>query len=222
MAKSKSAMIMELKGRGMKGSLSRMNKSKLMELLESTAADGASHGISSGAAPQHAPITTAVAPDISLAAVPDAKPSYTVKGGGHQPKKSQKTHAYREFVRKHGSEFGGDMKKISDAYHSQQSGSGSSHDKFMKATDTYCEQKGSGLVQSGEGYDATDVTAYMKGGSFWHDVWGDVKTAGSIVAKAAPYTAEIPLIGPEVAAAAETVGQAANAAGTVGKALTNS
>ena len=66
MAKSKSAMIMELKGRGMKGSLSRMNKSKLMELLESTAADGASHGISSGAAPQHAPITTAVAPDISL------------------------------------------------------------------------------------------------------------------------------------------------------------
>ena len=39
MAKSKSAMIMELKGRGMKGSLSRMNKSKLMELLENTAAD---------------------------------------------------------------------------------------------------------------------------------------------------------------------------------------
>ena len=42
------------------------------------------------------------------------------------------------------------------------------------------------------------------------------------MAKVAPMTAEIPLIGPEIAAGAETVGRVAQGVGTVGSLLTNS
>ena len=58
------------------------------------------------------------------------------------------------------------------------------------------------------------------GGSWWHDAWDTVGNVGQAVADLAPEAAGIPLLGPEVAAAAEVAGRVAQGVGAVGSAFT--
>ena len=77
------------------------------------------------------------------------------------------------------------------------------------------------LVNYPLGLDPSGSSHRFRGGSWWHDAWSGVKNVGKAVTKVAPMTAETPLIGPEIAAGAETVGRVAHGVGTVGSLLTN-
>jgi hypothetical protein len=67
------------------------------------------------------------------------------------------------------------MKAVAAAYRAQKGG-GDAHGQFMKATNSYCEQKGSGHKCQGPG-----VEQYMEGGHWWNDAWSSVKHAASTV-----------------------------------------
>ena len=106
---SRSALIAQLKAKKVKGSLSKMNKSKLLELhreLEKSVLDGdSSLQIMAGAAPSTLPQTGG---GIALA------PEGDRRGGAHvpAPKPKKKLGPYREFVREHLKNHGGDMAAV--------------------------------------------------------------------------------------------------------------
>jgi hypothetical protein len=114
---SRSALISKLKGSGVKGSLSKMNKSKLLELhkeLEKSVLDsGSSLQLMSGASVNNPPQKG----EISLA------PEGQLTGGAHvSAPKTQKLGAYREFVRANLKKHGGDMSAVAAAYRQQGGG----------------------------------------------------------------------------------------------------
>jgi hypothetical protein len=114
---SRSALISKLKGSGIKGSLSKMNKSKLLQLhkeLEKSVLDsGSSLQLMSGASVNNPPQKG----QISLA------PEGQLTGGAHvSAPKTKKLGAYREFVRDNLKKHGGDMSAVAAEYRQQGGG----------------------------------------------------------------------------------------------------
>ena len=196
-----------------------MSKGKLLELQRSREEagrdDDSSLEITAGAAVTHTPLRGAGG--ISLAPVVAGVSKAVLKGA---PKKKQRGGgAYRDFVQQNIGAHGGDMKRVAAAYRAQKGGGTKEHaekhsKKHMQVGAGHCEQ----YMEGGAYWADHD----LEGGSWWHSAWSDIADAGKFVAKAAPFTAEIPIIGPEIAAGAETVGRAAQGIGTVGKIFTNS
>ena len=151
---SRAAIIADLKSKKVRGSLSKMPKSKLLELqrsLERNVLDGGSVlELTAGSA-----VTRPPQGGISLAPLPGEQ-----LGSGHSKptqKKRNNKHSYRKFVSDNLSKHNGDMKAVAAAYRG--GGGGDAHDKFMKATHSYCgAQKGSGH---------TSIAHYMTGGGHW-------------------------------------------------------
>ena len=219
---SRAALIADLKRQKVRGSLSKMSKKKLLEIQrqqEIAGRDGnSSLEITAGAAVSHPPQGNQQGAGISLAPIIAGAKVATSK---EAPKKQSGGGAYRAFVKANIGKHNGDMKQVAAAWR-EQKGSGhsdSGHKEFMKATHKYC--KGPNVEQYMEG-GAYWSSNQFRGGSWWHDAWSGVKNVGKAVAKVAPMTAETPLIGPEIAAGAETVGRVAQGVGTVGSLLTNS
>jgi hypothetical protein len=169
---SRAALIADLKKRKVKGSLSKMNKAQLREMaMEAATDENTTLDVTAGAAATILPLGGGGKSEISLAplsigaAVAKPKPTAGQQGSG----------AYRDFVRANLSKHKGDMKAVAAAYRAQKGG-GDAHGQFMKATNSYCEQKGSGHKCQGPG-----VEQYMEGGHWWNDAWSSVKHAASTV-----------------------------------------
>lgn len=186
MALSRSALIADLKRRKVKGSLSKMNKAQLREMhakaVEAATDENTTLDVTAGAAATVLPQGGGGKSEISLAplSIEGAKPpapKATPKAG------QQGSGAYREFVRANLKEHKGDMKAVAAAYRAQKGG-GSAHDRFMKATETYCKQQ---AAQAGAGHcgcqtcKGSGVEQYMEGGHWWNDAWNDVKHVASDV-----------------------------------------
>jgi hypothetical protein len=180
---SRAALIADLKKRKVKGSLSKMNKAQLREMhakaMEAATDENTTLDVTAGAAATILPLGGGGKSEISLAplsigsAPSKPKPKPTPKAG------QQGSGAYRDFVRANLGKHKGDMKAVAVAYRAQKGG-GDAHGQFMKATDTYCEQKGSGHKSSCQ-CKGSGVEQYMEGGHWWNDAWSDVKHAASTV-----------------------------------------
>jgi hypothetical protein len=132
---SRAALIADLKKRKVKGSLSKMNKAQLREMaMEAATDENTTLDVMAGAAATILPLGSG---GISLAplSIGAAKPKSSPKAG------QQGSGAYRDFVRANLSKHKGDMKAVAAAYRAQKGG-GDAHGQFMKATHSYCEQKG--------------------------------------------------------------------------------
>ena len=152
---SRSALIADLKKRKVKGSLSKMNKAQLREMhakaMEAATDENTTLDVTAGAAATILPQGGGSKSEISLAPLPGSTPVAKPK-----PKAGQQgSGAYRDFVRANLGKHKGDMKAVAAAYRAQKGG-GAAHDKFMKATHSYCEQKGGAYSprQDGESDDA--------------------------------------------------------------------
>ena len=178
---SRAALINELKRRGVKGSLSKMNRAQLRELhVQATRAatdENSTLDVTAGAA---ATVLPQGGSGISLAPLSIEAPR---KATQDKPRAGlQGSGAYRDFVRANIGKHKGDMKAVAAAYRAQKGG-GDAHKQFMDATDSYCQsrQKGSGHKDKACKCKGPDVHQYMSGGHWWNDAWSDVKHVASDV-----------------------------------------
>eukprot|EP01047_Picozoa_sp_COSAG01_P079898 COSAG01_NODE_15329_length_1348_cov_4.258607_3_plen_203_part_01 len=150
---SRAALIQDLKKRRVKGSLSKMNKAQLQEMhakaMEAATDENTTLDVTAGAAATILPLGGG---GISLAPLPGSKPVAKAKPRAGQ----QGSGAYRDFVRANLSKHKGDMKAVAAAYRAQKGG-GDAHGQFMKATHSYCAQKG------GHFYNVKGEATSMKG-----------------------------------------------------------
>ena len=146
-------MIQDLKKRRVKGSLSKMNKAQLQEMhakaMEAATDENTTLDVTAGAAATILPLGGG---GISLAPLPGSTPVAKPKPRAGQ----QGSGAYRDFVRANLSKHKGDMKAVAAAYRAQKGG-GDAHGQFMKATHSYCAQKG------GHFYNVKGEATSMKG-----------------------------------------------------------
>ena len=160
---SRADLIAELKSHNIRGSLSKMNRSKLLELRdgldEAVLDEGASLQPMSGATPSRPSLGGG---GISLAPMMSDQ-KYEIN-----PKRMRALtgtgHSYRDFVRDNLSKYGG-MKETAAAYREQKGSGANAHSKFMKDTHRYCdEQKGSGYMKTNS---QPPIESMMRGGAYW-------------------------------------------------------